>query len=121
MTDAAHWVKALIALPKYKALSEREAAERVKDPLILGCLMLREGLADGFIGGATRTTTDTLRAVFTIVGLAPKTSTLFGFFLIEAQEGRLVLLADCAVTPEPSPKQLAYIGIGAAEGLTHGK
>jgi phosphate acetyltransferase len=113
--DASRWIKTLRNLPKYKALSEREAAESVKDPLILGCLMLREGLADGFIGGATRTTADTLRAVFTIVGLAPRTSTLFGFFLIEGQGGRLVLLADCAVTPEPSPKQLAHIGIGAAE------
>src|SRR5262249_26053788 len=87
---------------------------RVQDPLVRGCLMLREGQADGFIGGATRTTADTLRAVFTIVGLAPRTSTLFGFFLIERHEGGLVLLADCAVIPDPSAKQLANIGIEAA-------
>jgi phosphate acetyltransferase len=81
--------------------------------------MLREGKADGFIGGATRTTADTLRAVFSIVGLAPKVSTLFGFFFIEAHDGRLIILADCAVIPEPSPKQLANIAIGAAEAYVY--
>ncbi len=109
------WTKVLMALPKYKDLSQSEALVRVKDPLIMGCLMLREGEADGFIGGATRTTVDTLRAVFTIVGLAPKTSTLFGLFLIEGRGGNFVVLADAAVIPDPSPKQLAHIGIGAAQ------
>jgi phosphate acetyltransferase len=113
--DAARWVKALRSISKFKALSTTEAESKVRDPLILGCLMLRENEADGFIGGATRTTADTLRAVFSIVGLAPKTSTLFGFFLIEARDGRFVLLADCAVIPDPSPKQLAQIAIGAAQ------
>ncbi len=115
LKDPDHWIQALTALPKYKNLSRTEALARVKDPLVLGCLMLREGHADGFIGGATRTTADTLRAVFSIIGLAPKASTLFGFFLIEAQRGRFVVLADCAVTPDPSAKQLAHIGIGAAQ------
>ena len=77
--------------------------------------MLREHEADGFIGGATRTTTDTLRAIFSIVGLSPTASTLFGFFMIEAKSGQLVILADCAVIPDPSPKQLAQVGIGAAQ------
>jgi phosphate acetyltransferase len=109
-----HWIQSLASLPKFKTLSRSELEARVQDPLILGCLMLREGQADGFIGGATRTSADTVRAVFSIIGLAPKATTLFGFFMIEAHDGRLVLLADCAVVPDPSPKQLANIGIGAA-------
>src|SRR4029077_10436858 len=57
----------------------------------------------------------TLRAVFSIIGLAPKTSTLFGFFFIEAHDGRLLILADCGVSPEPSPKRLSQIARGAAQ------
>src|SRR5947199_10112985 len=45
-SDTGHWVKALTALPKYKNLSRAEALARVKDPLVLGCLMLREGRVD---------------------------------------------------------------------------
>src|SRR5262249_16347092 len=67
-----------------------------------------------FVGGATRTTADTLRAVFNVIGLGPQASTLFGFFLIEKRDGPLVLLADCAVLPDPSAKQLSNIAIGAA-------
>ena len=111
-------VDELLALSKFKSLSRPEAEARLTDSLILGCLYARSGRADGFIGGATRTTSDTLRAVFSIVGLAPKTSTLFGFFLIQKNtpaDNSIVLLADCAVSPEPSPKQLAQIAIGAAD------
>ncbi len=108
------WVEALRSFPKFKNVTRTEAEQHVQDTLILGCLMLKAQEADGLIGGATRTTADTLRSVFSIVGLAPKTSSLFGFFFLEARDGRLVLFADCAVTPEPSAKQLSQIGLGAA-------
>jgi phosphate acetyltransferase len=58
--------------------------------------------------------------VFSVIGLSPNTSTVFGLFLI-AGEGSpssgapIVLMADCAVVPNPSAKQLAGIGVGAAE------
>lgn len=117
-TEKQKYLTTLQGLPKYRSLSSRELADRLEDPLVLGCLALKMGQAEGFIGGAARTTADTLRAAFSIVGLAPKTSTLFGFFLLESRVKRegspLVLLADCAVTPEPSPKQLAAIGVHGA-------
>jgi phosphate acetyltransferase len=118
--DRGRHADALMALPKFKSLSKEEANARLKDSLVSGCLLLREHEAEGFIGGASRTTADTLRAVFSIIGLAPKTSALFGFFLLEKRlsDGdvrELVLLADCAVVPEPSPKQLAAIAVGAAD------
>lgn len=106
-----------LSIPRFKKLSKSEAEQRIRDPLVLGCLHVRRGFSDGFVGGATRTTAETLRAVFTVVGLAPTTSTLFGFFLIEprsAEPTPPVLLADCAVVPDPSAKQLAQIGAAAA-------
>jgi phosphate acetyltransferase len=123
-TDREKYLRLLLSLPKTKSLTTAEALQRLQDPLSLGCLYLKDGQADGFVGGAARTTADTLRAVFQIVGLAPKTSALFGFFLIErrtatAGECAIVLLADCAVIPEPSPKQLANVAIGAADAYSY--
>ena len=122
-------IQTLSGISKYKALNLTEASSLLQDTLILGCLQLKLGVAEGFVGGATRTTADTLRAAFSIIGLAPRVSTLFGFFFIERRmsegtTGPLVLLADCAVIPDPSPKQLAHIAIGSAaayELLTGGK
>jgi phosphate acetyltransferase len=116
------YASTLRGISKFKSLTAEEAAQKLSDPLVLGCLALRRGEVDGFIGGATRTTSDTLRAVFSIIGLIPHHPALFGFFLIEgrASEGsaaRVVLLADCAVIPEPSVKQLALIGTEGAEAF----
>lgn len=116
------FIRTLLSLPKFRNLSPRDAGEKIKDPLVFGCLYLKLGHVDGFVGGATRTTADTLRAVLSIIGLSPKTSTLFGFFLLEtclqaSTPQRMVLMADCAVVPDPSPKQLANIALGAADAF----
>src|SRR5258708_31813444 len=110
------WAEEWLSLPKNKKQSLDEALEKIQDPLILGCLYLKKGKVDGFVGGATRSTADALRAVFTVIGLAPDASTLFGFFLLEnkSASGSLVLLGDCAVIPDPSARQLCNIAIAAA-------
>ena len=112
----------LAGIGKYKTLSSGELRARLQDSLISGCLALRLKQADGFIGGAARTTADTLRAAFSIIGLRHGVSTLFGFFLLENQQptegaDAVVLLADCAVIPEPSAKQLSHIGVQGARAL----
>jgi phosphate acetyltransferase len=113
------FVDELLKLPKFRHLSRAEASARLRDSLVFGCLYLKRGLAEGFVGGATRTTTDTLRAVMSIIGLAPSATRFFGFFLIENRgasniQNPLVLMADCAVCPDPSPKQLAHIAVQSA-------
>lgn len=116
------FLRTLAGLPKFKDLTPEDHAAKLQDPLVLGCLALRLKQVEGFIGGAARTTTDTLRAAFSIVGLRHGVATLFGFFLIEKQAAKedeqpLVLLADCAVIPDPSVKQLSQIGIFGAQAF----
>lgn len=118
--DVERYTNMLLGLPKFKACAPAEARRRLEDPLVLGNAMLRAGDADGLLGGATRTTTDTLRAVLSITGVSPRVGSLFGFFLLSprpshAQAPSCVMLADCAVMPEPSAKQLAGVGVHAAQ------
>lgn len=105
-------------LRKSKGLTREQAHELMSDPVYFGAMALRAGLADTFVGGAVRTTADTVRAGFSCLGMAHGAETAFGAFLMECPHSaggeRSLLFADCAVSPRPSPRALAAIGVGAA-------
>jgi len=82
--------------------------------------MLLDHRADGMIAGSLRPTADIVRAAIQCIG--PKAGQRFvaGHFLIETEKLQTAdntpfLFADCAVMPEPSPRALATIAIGAAD------
>ncbi len=100
------------------------AADRdrlAQDPLFQAAARVREGLADCFVAGASRTTADVLRAAIWLIGTAPGVSTVSSFFLMVlppsavASAERVFVFADCGVVPDPTPAQLAEIGCLAAD------
>ncbi|MBN9743137.1 recombinase [Amycolatopsis sp. A1MSW2902] len=84
------------------------------DPVALSAALLALGRVDACLAGATRPTSDVLRAGLRIVGLAPGVRTLSSCFLMLLQDGRSLTFADCAVVPEPDAEALADIAVGAA-------
>ena len=107
-------------LRKAKGMTEPEALKVMKDPLFYGAMMVRKGVVDSFVGGATYTTADVCRASIQIVGMQPGLKTLSSFFAMVVSDksfGKdgIIFFADCAVVPAPDVNQLADIAIATAD------
>lgn len=117
---AEEYAEKLAELRKKKGMTIEQARELVKNPLYLGCMIIKTDGADGQISGALSTTGDTLRPALQIIKCAPGISCVSGAMLLitdkpEYGENGVLVVGDVAVTPMPDAEQLAQIAVCTAQ------
>ena len=102
-----------------KGMTQSEAGVLAAKPLYMAALMVALGEADGFVGGASNSTADTVRAALYCIGTPPKVKTVSTFLILCVRDegygnGGLLIMADPAMVIRPTAVQLAEITLATA-------
>jgi len=110
----------LYELRKEKGLTLDEAKKLLNEnPLFLGCMLVKEGIADGMVAGAVYSTADVMRAAMQIIKTAPGVSLVSSFFVMvvpgcEYGNNGVFIFSDCGLVQNPDAGQLATIAQSSA-------
>jgi phosphate acetyltransferase len=113
----------LADLRKEKGMTLEEAADLLnKDALYLGCMLVKEGIADGMVAGAVNSTANVLRPCLQILKTAPGIKLVSSFFVMVVPdcaygENGVFLFSDSGLVQNPNAEELAAIAQSAAESF----
>lgn len=107
-------------LRKERGITKEKAAEAMQDRLYFANMMVRQGYADGLVGGSIASTPDMLRAAFHCVGTASGIKTGSSCFVMDLARPSpggddTLIYADCGVNPEPGADELVDIAVASAK------
>ncbi len=110
----------LYGLRKQKGLDLDTANEFLKNPVFYAAMMVREGVAQGFVAGVVNTTSLVARSAIWCLETKLKGGIVSSAFIMvvsncEYGEKGVFIYADCGIVPQPTSPQLAQIAVYAAE------
>lgn len=111
-----------VELRAHKGMTIEVANRAVRDPLVFAALLVETGRADGSIGGAVATTSDTVRAALQVIGKAKSAPLVSSFFLMILPENHpldrpAMVFSDCGMVIDPNATELAGIASQAADSF----
>lgn len=117
------YIDLFVELRKAKGMTPEKAKELIlKDYAYYGCLMIKNGDADGMVSGACHSTADTLRPCLQIIKTKPGTKLVSAFFLMTVPNCEFgaqgtFIFADCGLNQNPTAPELAAIAKSSAESF----
>jgi len=114
------YVEKFFELRKHKGIDEAAADKLLSEPMHFGTMMLDADDVDGFLSGAIHATGDTIRPALQIIKPAPGVRAISSFFIMIVPncsygDDGVMLMADCAIVPNPPAPKLAAIAISTAK------
>ena len=122
-SETAGIVDAYYEKRKHKGIDPAEAEKTVKENLVnFAAMMTRLGFADGFVAGASNTTSTVARAAIQCLEIDREIGTVSSSFIMELENSTfgadgLFVYGDCGIIPYPSARQLAGIAIATSDQL----
>lgn len=116
-------VELFCELRKSKGVTPEQAAKTLKRNNYFGTMLVKMGVADALLGGATYSTADTVRPALQLIKTKPGSSCVSSCFILvrpsATGENEVLAMGDCAINLKPTEDQLTEIAWEVAECGKH--
>ena len=106
-------------LRKRKGVSREDAHEMMRNSIYFSMMLVKNGIADGFVGGAVTATANILRPALQVIRTKPDAKLVSAYFIMDTQtnlgENGTFIFADCGLNENPDAEQLSEIAISSAD------
>ena len=112
-------VEMFCELRKSKGVTPEEAKKVLAGANYFGTMLVKMGVADALLGGATYSTADTVRPALQLIKTKPGNSVVSSCFILvrpsATGENEVLAMADCAINIKPNEDELVEIAGETAE------
>ena len=112
-------VEMFCELRKSKGVTPEEARKILQQANYFGAMLVKMGIADALLGGATYSTADTVRPALQLIKTKPGNSIVSSCFILvrpsATGENEVLAMGDCAINIKPTEDQLVEIALETAE------
>ena len=106
-------VETFCELRKSKGMTPEKAIPILKQTNYFGTMLVKMGLCDCLLGGATYSTADTVRPALQIIKTKPENSIVSSCFILvrpsATGENEVIAMADCGININPNEDELVEI------------
>lgn len=117
--DMDKMVELFCELRKSKGVTPEQARKTLMQTNYFGTMLVKMGIADSLLGGATYSTADTVRPALQLIKTKPGNNIVSSCFILVRPgvtgENDVLAMADCAINIEPTEDELVEIAGEASE------
>ena len=104
---------------KSKGMTPEKAIPMLKQANYFGTMLVKMGVADALLGGATYSTADTVRPALQIIKTKPNNTIVSSCFILVREaatgENEVLAMGDCAINIKPSEDELVEVAYETSE------